>query len=768
MKNKILKALLFLAIVICVLLAVITTSGDILVDKSLHRYYMLEKELERRNETYDVQVYGSCHAYTSFDPMFLVEGYDISCYNMANPSEIIPSTYLRMLDRFAYDVPEVVLLDIWGLNAYETYIATTDILGGNSSNNLERIPFSLEKLEVISDFDTLDFVDCNFSTIRYRHRLLDGSLTAVDFQYTFERLKETYASYYQEILYENWLCEEMENRFAHNGYLSYPTVAQSTYMELQSEVEPDDQLEIEPVLMKYMDRIIDLCEAKGVKLIVYRAPYVATANEQRKLNWLEGYLQERGITFYDLEQIIPFDPMEDFRDLYHLSATGAAKATQFLAQDVLAAFGIEYQAPSFEPESEESVEEAPAVEPLPTVSLENGVLLLNEIAEKGIYLDNNDGKDYFFPDLNYRGVSKYIQVDPGEPYMLSTFHEGYGVTFAYNAVIGSYYDGDGAFISGIYSSGDTQIGCHMSNGRRMMDIPEGAKYVRLCINDADDPQIAVLEISYNGSEYSEIMDLLDRSWDDAPDLEGTVIVNFGDSIFGNTENITSISNYISVKTGALVYNCGFGSGRMARYCDAWDPIAMCTVAECIANRDFTIMENAVETGWSGMPGYVPKTMDMLANQINFDWVDVITISYGTNDYIEPGARLNNPNDPFDVTTVCGALRYSVRALQTAYPSIKILVTTPVYRMLLDEETREVIATSDEKNWGSGTLTDYSLAIRQACEDMNVPCLDLQNVSQINWNTRTFYFDSHDGVHPNEAGRRQIAGLISGAVVDMIY
>ena len=352
--------------------------------------------------------------------------------------------------------------------------------------------------------------------------------------------------------------------------------------------------------------------------------------------------------------------------------------------------------------------------------------------------------------------------------MLATFNEGYGVTFAYNAVIGAYYDGDGAFISGIYSSGETQIGCHMSNGRRMLDIPEGAKYMRLCINDADDPQIAVLEISYNGSDYSKIMEHAGRYFDVTPDLEGTVIVNFGDSIFGNTENITSISNYISVKTGALVYNCGFESGRMARYGDAWDPIAMCTIAECIANRDFTTMENAVVAGWSGMPGYVPKTMDLLANQINFDWVDVITISYGTNDYIEPGARLDNPEDPFDITTVCGALRYSIRAIQTKHPSIQILVTTPVYRMFLDKETQEVIATSDEKNWGSGTLTEYSLAIRQACEDMNVPCLDLQNVSQFNANTKDYYFDSHDSVHPNETGRRQMAGLIANTIMDMVY
>ena len=98
MKRIAIRIVLFLLVLSCVLLLVFQATGDILVNKDNNRYYMLEHELEQKDERYEVQVYGSCHAYTSFDSTFLTEKYKISCYNMSNPGEIIPTTYLRMLD----------------------------------------------------------------------------------------------------------------------------------------------------------------------------------------------------------------------------------------------------------------------------------------------------------------------------------------------------------------------------------------------------------------------------------------------------------------------------------------------------------------------------------------------------------------------------------------------------------------------------------------------------------------------------------------------
>lgn len=152
-------------------------TNEILIDKSFNRYYMLEYELEQQNESYDIQIFGSCHAYTSFNPAYLADVYGVSAYNMSNPGESIPVTYLRMLDRFQTDPPKAAIVEIWGVNPYETYDTTENILGGYMQSNLELLPLSPEKLEVIRDFDTLDVLSENFPIAKYKNRLASFSLT---------------------------------------------------------------------------------------------------------------------------------------------------------------------------------------------------------------------------------------------------------------------------------------------------------------------------------------------------------------------------------------------------------------------------------------------------------------------------------------------------------------------------------------------------------------------------------------------------------------
>lgn len=294
--------------------------NEILVPKTSNRYYMLEKLLEEADETYEVQVYGSCHSYTSFDALYFQETYGTSSYVMANPGEIIPSTYLRMKERFKIDVPSVVLLDIWGLNAYETYSTRSDIFDYYFPVNIERIPFSLEKLEVIMDYESLDLVSESFAITKYKDRILNGELVAADFDYEFSK-----DFYY-----------EMAVRSEHNGLAAYTdATVLDDYWEKQPDIGEDEQLAYEADIMKYVEKIIDLCEQNGVELIFYRAPYISTENELRKANWFGDYCESRGILFLDLEEEMEFDLSTDFLDYHHLNASGARKATMFLSQYIL-------------------------------------------------------------------------------------------------------------------------------------------------------------------------------------------------------------------------------------------------------------------------------------------------------------------------------------------------------------------------------------------------------------------------------------------------
>lgn len=301
--------------------------GDVLIEKQNNRYYMLQKELNRLNQSYELQVYGSCHAYTSYNPTDIVEKENISAYVFATPGEIFPSTYVRMANRFKTDVPKVALVEIWGANPYETYDSTSNILSSYFPACMDILPFSLEKLEVICDFEELDLFNESVAVVKYKNRLAKEALKQVDFNYTFADLQSVYGV--------DGMTEEMINRFSNFGYKKNPTVPLRAYDAQQAKVENTDCLEVEANILKYIGKIIDLCDKYGVTLIFYRAPYRSTENELRKSNFLEQYFAERNVQYYDLEKLIVFDDKKDFLDYEHLSEAGAKKATTFLNKQIL-------------------------------------------------------------------------------------------------------------------------------------------------------------------------------------------------------------------------------------------------------------------------------------------------------------------------------------------------------------------------------------------------------------------------------------------------
>ncbi len=239
----------------------------------------------------------------------------------------MPSTYLWMLERFQTDKPEVALVEVWGINPYETYEKSDILFGDYFKFNIERRPLSWEKIEVIQDFETLDFLYENIALTKYKGRLLDNSLKKVDFNYSFDALKDTYQATDTSDVY--W---EMNNRFQNNGYLLLEGSPVEDFFLAQESVSPNETIEIESDILKYVDKIIHLCEEYDVELIFYRAPYSSTKNELFKVNFLKNYLGQYNIPFFNMEEHVQFDCNTDFSDVYHLSEPGARKVTNFLSQ----------------------------------------------------------------------------------------------------------------------------------------------------------------------------------------------------------------------------------------------------------------------------------------------------------------------------------------------------------------------------------------------------------------------------------------------------
>lgn len=254
------------------------------------------------------------------------------------------------------------------------------------------------------------------------------------------------------------------------------------------------------------------------------------------------------------------------------------------------------------------------------------------------------------------------------------------------------------------------------------------------------------------------------------ELSNKKIVNFGDSIFGNyrdtSENDKSISKMISEQTGAICYNFGFGGCRMATHSNYWDAFSMHSLADSIASDDWNTQEQALFSGVQTLPSYFAETIDCLKN-IDWNEIDYITIGYGTNDY-SGNVFLHGTEHSFtnEWDSFKGALRYSVRKIQNAYPNIQIVIITPMWRYFINND---VYAYSSDDPVSANTrgylLPEYVSACFEISEEFGIPCIDTYDTLKIDETNYYHYFNEWDGTHPNVTGRQLRANTISNALLD---
>ncbi len=252
-------------------------------------------------------------------------------------------------------------------------------------------------------------------------------------------------------------------------------------------------------------------------------------------------------------------------------------------------------------------------------------------------------------------------------------------------------------------------------------------------------------------------------------LYGKKIVNFGDSIIGNFRDLysadESISTMIAKETGAITYNVGFGGCRMSVHSEGWDAFSMYRLADAITTRIFTLQETAIANPPEGMPEYFGASLELL-KEIDFTDVDIITISYGTNDY--SGNIFIDEQPGFEEYQYFkGALKYAIDTILTSYPNIKIVVTSPTWRWFLADGVYSYSSDDEQSENSRGLiLPDYVTACKEVCTSEHVEYID--NYSNLGFNRPTIsvYFPPLDGTHPIKAGRQLIADNIVGKMLTM--
>lgn len=246
------------------------------------------------------------------------------------------------------------------------------------------------------------------------------------------------------------------------------------------------------------------------------------------------------------------------------------------------------------------------------------------------------------------------------------------------------------------------------------------------------------------------LSMIPHEEDEELPLKGRTVVCFGDSLFGMERGDTSAPAYIAGITGATVYNVGFGGCRMSVHpSDGYAQFSMWALAKAVAEKDWTEQDRYAESG----SDYFREQLELLKT-LDFETVDYVVIHYGTNDF-GGGVEIGENSPSWDYSTLCGALRYSITALRTAYPNLTIFVSLPAFRFWDVDGVR--IYSDTYRNNQNVTLQQAVEALQRVAQEMDVEVIDNYYGLGIDRSNADSLLS--DGTHLNAAGRKLLGEYI---------
>lgn len=135
--------------------------------------------------------------------------------------------------------------------------------------------------------------------------------------------------------------------------------------------------------------------------------------------------------------------------------------------------------------------------------------------------------------------------------------------------------------------------------------------------------------------------------------------------------------------------------------------------------------------------------------------DLVVIAGGTNDWSHDKVPMGD-FDSTDNATFNGALNELLPALKTKYPTIPVVMMTPIKRGTV----------YNRKNEYGLTQEDYVDAMIKKCRQYGVHCLDMYSNCPINPQIpamKELLFKENDDTHPNKAGHNVMGKTVAGFI-----
>ena len=269
-------------------------------------YYAEEKD-------HDVIFIGDCEVYENFSPKVLWEEYGINSFIRGSAQQLIWQSYYLLEDTLRYETPDVVIFNVLAMQYNEPQREAYNRM------TLDGMKWSASKVRSIlaSMTEEEHFLDYVFPLLRYHSRW--SELETEDLAYMFKT-----------------------EPVSHNGFMMRVDVRPAETVP-QGRVLPDYRFG--DTAYAYLDRITALCQEKGIRLVLVKAPSLYPVWYDPWEEQIEGYAEEHGLLYINFLQLIDETGLDFSTDTYdaglHLNLYGAEKISRYLGQVLQEQLGLE-------------------------------------------------------------------------------------------------------------------------------------------------------------------------------------------------------------------------------------------------------------------------------------------------------------------------------------------------------------------------------------------------------------------------------------------
>lgn len=276
-------------------------------------------------------------------------------------------------------------------------------------------------------------------------------------------------------------------------------------------------------------------------------------------------------------------------------------------------------------------------------------------------------------------------------------------------------------------------------GETLIDIVDVATIDTIKVNGRKTADIEVYIISSVTGEAA-LSD--DYSYLEAVASQDKKALWLGDSIVQGVGAMygTNAVKYAQQKLRTDCFNLGIGGGRMSE----WQS----------RNKDFhNVLDGVLDGNWTKinevLAGYSVNTPYECASIDEYQRlktyitanglfnIDFVFIAYGFNDW-NGDVAVDDQNDKYNRSTICGALRSGIERIITAMPTTKIYVATPGYAHFSTADT------DVDANDNNVYLKEVGDAIQEVCKSYHIPCYHQYEKNNVNSLNYSHYLI--DGIH----------------------